>query len=52
MLKYNSLDKKKIEKKVVSRVATGNIFLQKGIYQTKEDIDKKRANLKNYSFIK
>ncbi len=43
---------KQAERKIVSKVARGNMGLQQGFYQTSEDITKKVQKLSSYKFSK
>ena len=46
----DEVNRKNSERRTVSRVASGNIRLQRGEYLTREDIDRKYENVKSCEF--
>ncbi|CAC9433572.1 hypothetical protein BSPLISOX_12 [uncultured Gammaproteobacteria bacterium] len=51
-MKITSLFNKKSERKLVARLSKGSINLQRGRYQTAQDITEKVKRLKHYNFGK
>ena len=39
------------EQKIVSRYATGNLSLQRGLYITRKDIERRKSDLITYNFV-
>ena len=41
---------REIDRRIVSRLSTGNVRLQMGLFSTREDIDEERKKARSYNF--
>ena len=50
MPRHSKEAERETDRRIVSRLATGNVRLQMGLFSTREEIDEERKKVKSYNF--